>query len=46
MNYLDFEKPIAELNEQLEKVKQVAEKSGVDASKMAAEIEEKIKQTQ
>lgn len=45
MNYLDFEKPIAELHEQLEKVKQVAEKSGVDVSKTTADIEEKIKQT-
>ncbi|MCK6650229.1 MAG: acetyl-CoA carboxylase carboxyltransferase subunit alpha [Bacteroidia bacterium] len=44
MNYLDFEKPIAELHEQLEKVKQVAEKSGVDVSKTTADIEEKIKQ--
>lgn len=45
MNYLDFEKPIAELVEQLEKVQQVAEKSGVDVSKTTADIEEKIKQT-
>jgi acetyl-CoA carboxylase carboxyl transferase subunit alpha len=44
MNYLDFEKPIEELVEQLEKVKQVAEKSGVDVSKTTADIEEKIKQ--
>jgi acetyl-CoA carboxylase carboxyl transferase subunit alpha len=44
MNYLDFEKPIAELIEQLEKVKQVGEKSGVDVIKTIAEIEEKIKQ--
>jgi acetyl-CoA carboxylase carboxyl transferase subunit alpha len=45
MNYLDFEKPIGELYEQLEKVKQVAEKSGVDVSKTSSDIEEKIKQT-
>lgn len=45
MNYLEFEKPIAELVEQLEKVKQVAEKSGVDVSKTTADIEDKIKQT-
>ncbi len=45
MNYLDFEKPIAELIEQLEKVKQVAEKSKVDVSKTITDIEEKIKQT-
>jgi acetyl-CoA carboxylase carboxyl transferase subunit alpha len=45
MNYLDFEKPIAELHEQLEKMKQVAEKSGVDVSKTTADIEQKIKET-
>jgi acetyl-CoA carboxylase carboxyl transferase subunit alpha len=44
MNYLDFEKPIAELVEQLEKVQQVAEKSGVDVSKTTADIEEKIRE--
>jgi acetyl-CoA carboxylase carboxyl transferase subunit alpha len=42
MVYLDFEKPIAELYEQLEKIKHAAEKSGVDASKPIAEFEEKI----
>ncbi len=46
MNYLDFEKPIAELHEQLEKVQQVAEKSGVDVSKTLSDIEEKIRQAQ
>ncbi len=46
MNYLDFEKPIEELHEQLEKVKQVAEKSGVDVSKTIEDIEEKIKKAQ
>ncbi|MCW3070393.1 MAG: acetyl-CoA carboxylase, carboxyl transferase, alpha subunit [Bacteroidetes bacterium] len=45
MNYLDFEKPIAELVEQLEKVQQVAEKSGVDVSKTIEDIEEKIRQS-
>ena len=29
MNYLDFEKPIAELYEQMEKIQQVAEKSAL-----------------
>lgn len=42
MNYLDFEKPIEELVEQLEKIKHVGEKSGVDIDKTTAEIEEKI----
>ena len=45
MNYLDFEKPIAELYEQLEKMNQVAEKSGIDVSKTIADIEDKIKST-
>lgn len=44
MNYLDFEKPIESLVEQLDKVKQAAEKSGVDDSTMTADIEEKIKE--
>lgn len=42
MTYLEFEKPIQELVEQLEAMKQAAEKSGVDASKTTAEIEDKI----
>ena len=41
----DFEKPIAELVEQLEKVKQVAEKSKVDVTATIKELEEKIEQT-
>jgi len=43
MNFLDFEKPIAELLEELEKVKQVGLKSGVDVKSAIGEIEEKIK---
>ncbi len=43
--FLDFEKPIELLYEQLEKVKQVGEKSKVDISATAREIEEKIKVT-
>src|ERR1035437_948151 len=46
MNYLDFEKPMADLVEQLVKVKQVGEKSKVDVSKTITEIEEKIKHVQ
>ena len=42
MIYLDFEKPIQELDEQLEKLKAVAEKSKVDMSKSIAELEAKI----
>ncbi|MGP8216466.1 MAG: acetyl-CoA carboxylase carboxyltransferase subunit alpha [Bacteroidia bacterium] len=43
MNFLDFEKPVEELIEQLEALKQVSEKSKVDTSANAKEIEEKIK---
>ena len=42
MIYLDFEKPIQELNEELEKLKGVAEKSKVDMAKPIAELEAKI----
>lgn len=42
MVYLDFEKPIQELNEELEKLKGVAEKSKVDMSQAIAELEAKI----
>ena len=41
----DFEKPIAELYEQLEKVKAIAEKSKVDASVTVKELEQKIEKT-
>lgn len=41
----DFEKPIAELIEQLEKVKQVADKSKVDVTATIKELEEKIELT-
>ena len=42
MNYLDFEKPIAELIELRDKMAHTAEKNGVDVSKSITEIEEKI----
>lgn len=42
MNYLDFEKPIAELIELRDKMVQTAEKNGVDVSKSLQEIEDKI----
>jgi acetyl-CoA carboxylase carboxyl transferase subunit alpha len=42
MTILEFEKPIFELKEQLEKVKQLAEKTGVDASATVADLEEKV----
>jgi len=42
MIYLDFEKPIQELDEQLEKLKGIAEKSNVDMSKSIEELEANI----
>jgi acetyl-CoA carboxylase carboxyl transferase subunit alpha len=45
MNYLDFEKPIAELIEQIEKQKQLAEKSNIDASETIRQLEAKLHET-
>jgi acetyl-CoA carboxylase carboxyl transferase subunit alpha len=45
MTFLEFEKPIAELVDQLEKIQQVADKSKVDVSKTVEELEEKIRET-
>ncbi|TDQ07630.1 acetyl-CoA carboxylase carboxyltransferase subunit alpha [Pedobacter metabolipauper] len=42
----DFEKPLAELVQQIEKVKQVADKTKVDMSSTLAELGEKLVQTQ
>lgn len=42
MNYLDFEKPIEELSEQIEKLKVVASKNKVDVSASIKQLEEKI----
>jgi acetyl-CoA carboxylase carboxyl transferase subunit alpha len=42
MVFLDFEKPIAELYEQLENLKQVGDKGNVDVSKAVEELETKI----
>ena len=42
MNYLDFEKPIEELTAQLEKTKEIAEKSSVDMTKAIEGLEEKL----
>jgi len=41
----DFEKPIAELVQQIEKVKQVSEKTKVDMSATLTELEEKLADT-
>ena len=42
MNFLDFEKPIEDLLKELEKLKETGEKTKVDISKAASELEEKI----
>ncbi|MEY3678819.1 MAG: hypothetical protein RI924_960 [Bacteroidota bacterium] len=41
----DFEKPIADLQQQIEKVKQIAERTEVDMSATVKELEEKMAQT-
>lgn len=43
MNYLDFEKPIEEISEQIEKLRVVANKNKVDVSASIRQLEEKIK---
>jgi len=42
MTLLDFEEPIGKLQEQLEKVKEIGEQTGVDVSHMVVELEQKI----
>ena len=44
MTFLDFEKPVEELDKELEKLKEVASKSKVDLSKSITELEEKIQE--
>ncbi len=44
MQYLDFEKPIEELEHQLEKLKEVQEKSKVDLSSSISDLESKIQE--
>ncbi len=46
MVFLDFEQPIAELHEQLAKLKQVEEEGKVDVSKTVAELNKKIRKQQ
>jgi len=45
MNFLDFEKPVQELLEQIEKAKQVGEKGKVDTTATVKDLEEKIVET-
>ena len=42
MVFLDFEKPLETLYEQLEKVRQIGEQGGIDVSTMVVELEAKI----
>ena len=43
MVFLDFERPIADLYQELEKLNQMGEKQNIDIKKPVAELEEKIK---
>src|SRR6188768_1882770 len=45
MIFLDFEKPIADLLDQIEKAKQIAEKSKIDISATIRELEVKVQET-
>lgn len=45
MNYLDFEQPLQELEEELEKIKASAEKAQVDMNPSIAELQAKIQET-
>ena len=45
MNFLDFEKPVAELIEQLDKAKEISEQGKVDVTKTVKELEKKIEET-
>lgn len=44
MNFLDFEKPVSELTEQLEKAKQIGAKGKINTDKLVAELEQKIEE--
>ncbi len=46
MQYLDFEKPIELLEEEIQKLKEMGEKTKVDMSQAIEQIETKIKETQ
>ena len=43
MEYLDFELPIKELHDQLEKCKLIGEESKIDVSETCLQIEKKLK---
>lgn len=45
MTFLDFEKPIAELLEQIEKAKQIASESSIEVNQVVEELEKKLVET-
>ncbi|HRH67150.1 MAG TPA: carboxyl transferase domain-containing protein, partial [Bacteroidia bacterium] len=45
MNFLDFEKPVSDLLDQIEKQKQIGEKSKVDVSVAVRQLELKLEET-
>ncbi|HRU62295.1 MAG TPA: acetyl-CoA carboxylase carboxyl transferase subunit alpha, partial [Bacteroidia bacterium] len=45
MNFLDFEKPISDLLDQIDKQKQIGEKSKVDVSVAVRQLELKLEET-
>ncbi|MCX6291853.1 MAG: acetyl-CoA carboxylase carboxyltransferase subunit alpha [Bacteroidetes bacterium] len=45
MTYLDFERPIEDLIDQIEKQKQIGEKSKIDVSNTVAELEKRLEET-
>ncbi|MBI2967105.1 MAG: acetyl-CoA carboxylase carboxyltransferase subunit alpha [Bacteroidetes bacterium] len=45
MTFLDFEKPVQDLLEEISKLKKTAEKNGIDISGAIRDLEEKIKET-
>jgi acetyl-CoA carboxylase carboxyl transferase subunit alpha len=44
MTYLDFEKPLADMEEQIASLKKIGEKNKVDVSKSIEDLEQKIKE--
>lgn len=45
VNYLDFEKPIQEISEEIEKIKETGAKTNVDVSKPLKELQKKLADT-
>lgn len=43
-NYLTFEEPILQIEEEIKKAKEIEENSGVDTSKMVKDLEKKLKE--